>query len=271
MFCKVISAVILCLVFFGEKSDGHTYHTGECPSVEPMSGFDMSQFLGIWYAIQKTSTASSCLIYNITRDVDTNNFKIEQTSQHFALGLTPLKHEYSYTGELSVPDRDVPAKMKVRFPLSVAGESTFTIFLTDYSNYAGLFSCQKITFAHRQSATLLSRTRSLDKMFLDKLRSRLSSFSVDPFDLSIINQTGCPQDASEGYNIHIDPDTFSASNIGSVFRKAGEKIGDGVEWTIGAGKKVYNKLTNSEETMPTPTSAHSEMSHDEKDTEWIRV
>lgn len=76
------------------------------------------------------------------------------------------------------------------------------------------------------------------RILLFQLRTRLSSFSVDPFDLSIINQTGCPKDASEGYNIHIDPDTFSAANIGNAFRKAGEKIGDGVEWTIGAGKKV---------------------------------
>lgn len=61
---------------------------------------------------------------------------------------------------------------------------------------------------------------------------------MDPFDLSIINQTGCPKDASEGYNIHIDPNTFSSQNIASVVRTAGEKLGDGVEWTIEASKKV---------------------------------
>lgn len=71
-----------------------------------------------------------------------------------------------------------------------------------------------------------------------QLRTRLSSYSVDPFDLSIINQTACPKPTADDYHIDINPDTFSASNIGNVFRKAGEKIGDGVEWTIGAGKKV---------------------------------
>lgn len=70
------------------------------------------------------------------------------------------------------------------------------------------------------------------------MRTRLTSFNVDPFDLSIISQTGCPKNASEGYNINIDPDTFSAANVGNVVRKTGEKIGDGVEWTIEAGKKV---------------------------------
>lgn len=157
----------------------------------------MLQFLGIWYAIQKTSTASSCVIYNITLGEEPGEYKIEQTSQHFVLKLTPFLHEYSYTGQLSIPDQDVPAKMRVRFPLSkytpliwqfklklkifilfifnnyynidVAGDSSFTIFMTDYTNFAGIFTCQKVTFAHRQSATLLSRTRTLDKIYVDKV------------------------------------------------------------------------------------------------------
>lgn len=68
--------------------------------------------------MQKTATASTCLIYNITRGEEPGEYFIEQTSQHFALGLTPLKHEYSYTGSISIPDPDIPAKMSVNFPLS---------------------------------------------------------------------------------------------------------------------------------------------------------
>lgn len=129
--------------------------------------------------------------------------------------------------------------------------------MTDYDNFAGIFTCQKVTFAHRQSATLLSRTKELDKIYVDKvsvanrrpigltnnafipqMRNRLSSFNVNPFDLSIINQTGCPKDTEEAYHIHVDDDTFSAASIAGAVRKAGEKLGDGVEWTIEAGKKV---------------------------------
>lgn len=110
--------------------------------------------------------------------------------------------------------------------------------MTDYNTYAGIFTCQKLAFAHRQSATILSRSRSLDKVYVDKLRTRLSSFSVDPFDLSIISQNGCPKNPDEGLNIDINPETFSSQNIGNVVRKAGEKVGDGVEYAIEAGKKV---------------------------------
>lgn len=81
------------------------------------------------------------------------------------------------------------------------------------------------------------------------MRTRLGSFNVDPYDLSIINQTGCPKDAADGYNIHIDPETFSSANIGSAVRKVGSKIGDGVEWTLEASKKVVNLAKDVKDTI----------------------
>uniref|UniRef100_A0A2M4ABX3 Apolipoprotein D n=2 Tax=Anopheles triannulatus TaxID=58253 RepID=A0A2M4ABX3_9DIPT len=250
--CVLAVAIVSLVCCLSGTVQGHTYKTGDCPSVEPMNGFQMKQFLGIWYVIQKTGTAATCVIYNITKNVETpDEYFIEQVSQKAALSLAPIKHEYSYTGKLTVTDRDVPARMTVRFPLSVAGSAKFVVFMTDYDTYAGVFSCQKIPFGHRQSATLLSRTRDLDKIYVDKIRSRLSGFSVDPFDLSIVNQTGCPKEGEAGWNIHIDPDTFSTRNIANAFRKAGEAIGDGFEAAVNAGKKLYNKYRESDEEYAT--------------------
>lgn len=81
------------------------------------------------------------------------------------------------------------------------------------------------------------------------MRTRLGSFNVDPFDLSIINQTGCPKDGAEGYNIHIDHNTFSSASIASAVRQAGSKIGDGVEWTLEAGKKVVHVAKDVKDTI----------------------
>lgn len=91
-------------------------------------------------------------------------------SQNFLLGWAPLKHKYSYTGSLEKVHSDVPAKMKVKFPLSVAGSAGFTVFMTDYNQYAGIFSCQKLPVGHRQSTTILSRTRELEKTYIDKVK-----------------------------------------------------------------------------------------------------
>lgn len=72
----------------------------------------------MWYVIQKTGTSSSCVIYNITKTDEPGEYDIEQVSQRNPLSVGPLKHEYSYTGKLTVTDKDVPARMTVRFPLS---------------------------------------------------------------------------------------------------------------------------------------------------------
>lgn len=172
---------------------------------------------------------------------------IQQLSQDYLIGLAPVSHRYSYTGELEVKDTDVPAKMTVKFPLNILpGDAIFKVFMTDYENYGAIFSCQKLPGSHRQSATILSRTKDMDKAYVDKIRTRLQSSGVDPFDLSIINQSNCPSLAQETkINVDITPDTFSSQNIGSWVRKAGEKIGDGVEWTVDKAKKVYTKVTGS--------------------------
>lgn len=152
--------------------------------------------LGLWYVIQKTSTGSSCLVYNYTRGEEPGEYTIEQNSQHFALGLTPLKHQYRYVGRLTVPEPATPARMTVKFPLStalfystfekkniiwiffsgVAGDASYTVFSTDYENYAAIFTCQKIAFSHRQSISILSRHKTLDKMYLDKVSLNFARF-----------------------------------------------------------------------------------------------
>ncbi|XP_011503496.1 PREDICTED: apolipoprotein D-like [Ceratosolen solmsi marchali] len=223
----------------------HSYHLGTCPIVEPMSGFQMNKFLGEWYVIQKTSTASKCISYNYTRGEEPGEYIITQDSDIPILGLTSLKHEYHYTGTLTVPYPSVPAHMSVRFPLSVAGTALHVIFGTDYDNYAGIFTCQKLAFAHRQSATILSRKRDLDKAYVDNIRQTLASFGVDPFELSIISQSNCPR-GNNSFDFNIDPHTFTVDNFGHAMRKAGEKIGDGVEWIGGQSSKVYYKITSGE-------------------------
>ncbi|CAB3220644.1 unnamed protein product [Arctia plantaginis] len=247
---------------------GHTYHLGACPTVEPMHGFEMNKLLGVWYVIQKTSTASNCITYNFTKTDEPGKYELEQLSQHFILGLTPLKHDYRYKGILTVPDPAVPARMKVRFPLSVAGTASYTILMTDYTSHAVVFTCQKLAFAHRRSATILSRTKELDRIYLEKMRNKLSSFGVDPYDLSIISQNDCPKhlNGTEGVNINIHPETFSSHNIGEAVRKTGGAIADGVEYVVEAGKTVYHKVASSKEDL---TEAPGNGRSVKDDAEWL--
>lgn len=235
------------LYLFQGSAWAHTYHLGNCPVVEPQPEFDMSKLLGTWYVIQKTSTGSRCLIYNFTASSEPDEYFVEQISEHPILGLANVDNKYHYTGRLTVPHPEMPGKMTVRFPLSVAGSASYVVFYTDYTTYAAIFTCQKLAFANRQSATILSRTKTLDKQYIDKIRSKLSSYGIDPFDLSVIDQKNCPSESTETrVNINIDDDTFSPSNIAGVVRKAGEKLGDGIEIAAEGAKKVYNVVTDDD-------------------------
>lgn len=61
------------------------------------------------------------------------------------------------------------------FCKGVAGSASYTVFATDYDIYGAIFTCQKLAFANRQSATILSRKKTLDKMYLDKVSPRGST------------------------------------------------------------------------------------------------
>jgi len=148
--------------------------------------------------------------------------------------------------------------------------------MTDYDTYAGIFTCQKLAFAHRQSATILSRTRTLDNTQIDNIRRRLAQYGVDPFDLSIISQSDCPI-GNNTVDINIDPNTFTAENFGNAVRKAGEKLGDGVQWVAQTGSQVYHKIAGKDDDQ-TSTEQNSRVASNDRinsgrmetnDVEWI--
>lgn len=54
--------------------------------------------------------------------------------------------------------------------VDIAGEADFVVFMTDYDNYAGIFTCQKILFGHTKSASILSRKPTLDKVIVNQVK-----------------------------------------------------------------------------------------------------
>ncbi|KAF5284618.1 hypothetical protein FQA39_LY16976 [Lamprigera yunnana] len=246
--------VICFFVILVVQLNAHSYGFGSCPVVTPVPELNMNRMLGIWYVIQKTSTASTCITYNFTKTAEPGEYYLEQVSQHFFLGLTPLKHEYKYRGHLSVPDHSIPSKMKVKFPLNPLGKADFTIFMTDYDTFASLYTCQGLGIGHRDSVTILSRTRTLDPVYIDKIRSKLTSSNINPF-ISIISQKNCPKhkDNDSGLNININDETISTKAVAGVVREAGKKIGDGIEYVAAGAKRVYNNLSEDKGGRPKDT------------------
>lgn len=229
---------------------GHTIHMGgSCATVEPMKDFDMKRFLGKWYAIQKTSTSSRCMVYNFEVTDYRNQYTVQQISDNSVIDVVK-DNTYKYRGILEAKDEKNASDMSVRFPLNVIGKSSFVIFMTDYDNYAGIYSCQTIAFTHRHSATILSRTPNMDSIYLDKLRNRLASFNVNPFDLTQINQTNCNLNDKD-FTIDINETTLSKDNIKNTLKNGFNSVVDGA-------KHVYNSL-KGKNSKSSATSNHREV------------
>jgi len=224
----------------------HSYYLGSCPTVEPVAGFDLNKFLGRWYVIQKFSTASSCWTYDFIKENGT--LKIVQGRDHVLLDTISFDNNYRYTGTLDVPDSNRPGFMRVRFPLSLAGKSDYVVFATDYENYAAVYSCQSILFSHRRSASILSRTKTLSPMFVNKVRTKLESFGVNPHDFSIIDHTDCKTlDSSSLLNVEVGPNTFSATHVANTAKEVGSAVVDGIASAAEGVGKIYNSLASTSE------------------------
>jgi len=236
-------SVGLLLVAWLSCAHCHTYYLGSCPTVEPMAGFDMDKFLGRWYVVQKFSTASTCWTYDFIKENGT--LKIVQSRDHVLFDTVGFDNNYRYTGTLDIPDNNRQAFMRVRFPMSIAGKADYIAFATDYENYGAIFSCQSVLFGHRRSASILSRTKTLSQMYINKVRSKLESFGVDSHDFSIISQNDCQVlDSSSPLNVEVGPNTFSADNILNTVKNTGTAIANGVSSVAEGVGNLYNGLTD---------------------------
>ncbi len=53
--------------------------------------------------------------------------------------------------------------------VGVAGKADYVVFATDYENYGAVYTCQRILFGHRRSASILSRRPVLDQIYVNKV------------------------------------------------------------------------------------------------------
>lgn len=53
----------------------------------------------------------------------------------------------------------------------MAGKGDYVVYDTDYDTYAAIYECQQLSsLMHRKSASILSRTPSLDQTFVNRVR-----------------------------------------------------------------------------------------------------
>jgi len=186
--------------------------------------------MGLWYVIEQFDTSSSCLTLNYSKVSDTQ-LKVTKARQFYLLDAAGLDHTNSYTGSLDIPDGDNQGQMRVKWPLNFAGKGDYIVIDTDYTGYAGIYECQRITsLAHRQSATILSRTPTLNQTFVDRIKRRLRSFDIDDDDFDKITHESCISKSDSDLNINVDENTFKKVISGTVegVKDVANTVADGV-------------------------------------------
>lgn len=66
--------------------------------------------------------------------------------------------------------------------------------MSDYEQYAAVWSCQRILFGHRESAQIMSRKPTLSRDVITKIRKRFETFGINEHYFSVIDQSKCGWD-----------------------------------------------------------------------------
>ncbi|XP_029935230.1 apolipoprotein Db [Myripristis murdjan] len=163
-----------------------TYHWGPCPTPKVQPGFNLQQYLGRWYEIEKLPASfarGQCIEANYALRGD-GTIRV-LNSQFYKEKVRTAE------GTAVVPDLREPAKLGVSFSYFTP-YSPYWILTTDYSSVAVVYSCTDILHIfHVDYAWILGRSRFLPPQTVNYAKQLLVSEGINIFRMKATNQTGC--------------------------------------------------------------------------------
>ncbi|XP_038587560.1 apolipoprotein Db [Micropterus salmoides] len=180
-----MSAVYLLLLLLPLVS-AQTYRWGPCPTPKVQPNFNLQQYLGRWYEIEKLPASferGKCIEANYAVRKDGT---IQVLNSQFYKDKVRLAE-----GTAVVQDPREPAKLGVGFSY-FAPYSPYWILTTDYASLSVVYSCTEILrLFHVEYAWILSRTRFPPTETVNYGRQLLLNEGIDLFRMKATDQTGC--------------------------------------------------------------------------------
>ncbi|XP_042255737.1 apolipoprotein Db [Thunnus albacares] len=180
-----MSTVYLLLLLLPLVS-AQTYHWGPCPTPKVQPGFNLQQYLGRWYEIEKLPASferGKCIEanYGIRRD---GTIQVLNT-QFYKDKLRKAE------GTAVVHDPREPAKLGVSFSYFTP-YSPYWVLTTDYTSMAVVYSCIDILrLFHIDYAWILSRSRFLPYETVSYAKELMINEGIDLFRMKATDQKGC--------------------------------------------------------------------------------
>uniref|UniRef100_A0A1A8FB37 Apolipoprotein D n=1 Tax=Nothobranchius korthausae TaxID=1143690 RepID=A0A1A8FB37_9TELE len=180
-----MSAVYLLLLLLPLIS-AQTTRWGPCPTPQVQPNFNVQQYLGRWYEIEKLPASferGKCMEanYSLRKDgtIRVVNSQIYKDKVRVAEGTAVI------------PDVREAAKLGVSFSYFTP-YSPYWVLTTDYSSLAVVYSCTDVLHLfHIEYAWILSRSRFLPPETVRYAQELLIKEGIDVFRMKMTDQKNC--------------------------------------------------------------------------------
>lgn len=165
---KVSTTILFLLLGLSQTHAGVT-RPGQCPQMQAINDFNLGDYLGVWYEIQRfdipTQTSLDCVTAEyLLPDPSVARITVVNSGVVFS-GLSSTPFVVRGVGVPSNPeDPRNPGMLSVAFFGAEPDPTTtnYWVIGTDYSSYSLVWNCDQITAdTYDESVWVLSRTRTM--------------------------------------------------------------------------------------------------------------
>ncbi|XP_029384865.1 apolipoprotein Db [Echeneis naucrates] len=180
-----MSPVYLLLLLLPLVS-AQTYRWGPCPTPNVQPNFNVQQYLGRWYEIEKLPASfekGKCIEANYAMRSD-GTIRV-LNSQFYKDKVMEVE------GTAVVQDPREPAKLGVSFSYFTP-YSPYWVLTTNYTSLSVVYSCTDVLrLFHIEFAWILGRSRFLPPETVRYAKNLLTSEGIDLVRMTATDQTGC--------------------------------------------------------------------------------
>lgn len=179
-------STIYLLLLLLPLASAQTYHWGPCPNPKVQPNFNLQQYVGKWYEIEKLPAS-----FERGKCIEAN-YAIRRDGTIQVLNSQFYKNKVRVVeGTAVVVDPREPARLGVSFSYFTP-YSPYWVLTTDYTSVAVVYSCTDILHIfHVDYAWILSRSRFLPAQTVRYAKELLMNEGIDVFRMKATDQTGC--------------------------------------------------------------------------------
>ncbi|KAL4221082.1 hypothetical protein ACF0H5_019344 [Mactra antiquata] len=173
-------------------SYGQVPSLGKCPKVNVQQNFDINQYMGRWYEMQRFFA-----IFQISSDCVSADYQLQDSGlvRVNNTGYSKLKRGYTTAiGTAKIMDPNEPAKLGVKF-FDGQPYGDYWVLSTDYKTYSVVWSCSEVFFRtfNTQFAWILTRDPAgISDSKRDELIKMMEDYGIKTKHFSRTNQSNCP-------------------------------------------------------------------------------